>query len=79
MQMFASPNIVTATRCLVLFHLTAVDVTLYWSIKETYEVIEDAISEALMSDHSVALKHFVRRIWEVLSTRLIQLARLISS
>lgn len=51
-----------------------VNITLSCSIKETYEVIEDAISEALMSDHSVAIKHFVRRIWEVLSTRLIQLA-----
>lgn len=42
-------------------------------------VIQHIISEGFMSDHNVAIKHFVRRIWEVLSTKLIQLARLISS
>lgn len=81
MQMFASPNIVTAAQGIVLFPLkkNTGNITLSRTIKETYEMIEDAISEALMSDHSVAIKHFVRRIWEVLSTKLIQLARLISS
>lgn len=79
MQMFASPNIVTKAQGIVPFPLKKGNITLSRSVKETYEVIEDAISEALMSDHSVAIKYFVRRIWEVLSIRLIQLARLISS
>lgn len=77
MQKFASPNIVTAAHGIVLI---AVKNSGYYIIMlHKYEVIENAISEALMLDHSVAIKHFVRRIWEVLSTMLIQLARLISS
>lgn len=40
--------------------------------------MEHAISEALINDPSVATKHFVVHVWEVLSTVLIQLARLIS-
>lgn len=46
--------------------------------KKHMEVMEHAISEALIHDLSVATKHFVVHIWEVLSTVLIQLARLIS-
>lgn len=40
--------------------------------------MEHAISEALIYHLRVATKHFVVHIWEVLSTVLIQLARLIS-
>lgn len=54
------------------------NITLSRPTGETNEVIEDAVSEALMPDHSLAIKHFVRRFSEVLSTRLIQLVRLIS-
>lgn len=53
--------------------------TLSHSIKEACNVKEDAISEVLMLDHSVTIKHFVGRIWEVLSTKLIKFAKLISS
>lgn len=63
----------------MLFSLKIGNIILSGAIRKTYEVIEYAISEALMSDHSVAIKHFVRRIWEMLSTRLIRLVRLISS
>lgn len=46
--------------------------------KKHLEVREHAISEALVNDLNVAPKHFVVHIWEVLSTVLIQFARLIS-
>lgn len=46
--------------------------------KKHMEVMEHAISKALINHLSVATKHFVVHIWEVLSTVLIQLARLIS-
>lgn len=46
--------------------------------KKHMELMEHAISEALINDPSVATKHFVVHVWEVLSTVLIQLARLIS-
>lgn len=46
--------------------------------KKHMEVMEHAISEALINDLSVATKHFAVHIWEVLSPVLIQLARLIS-
>lgn len=50
------------------------NITLFCPTKEANEVIEDAISEPLMPDHSVPIKQFVRCIWKVLSTKLIQLA-----
>lgn len=73
MQMFALPCIVTTALEIVPFPLEKHIIT------ETYEAIADATSEALLSDHSVAIKHFVGRIWEVLSAGVIQLARLIRS
>lgn len=80
MQMFAAPNFaIPAQGVCAVFSCKIRNITLSCNIKETYGVIEDATSEALMSNHSVAIKHFVKRIWEVLYTKLIQLARLISS
>lgn len=55
------------------------NITLSLSIKEIYELIEHTVSQLLMSDHSVAIKHFVSSFSGVLSARLIQSARLISS
>lgn len=77
MQVFSTPNIVTTTIMLFILEKGEYHVIPSYT-GETNEVIEDGVSEALMPDHSLAIKHFVRRFQEVLSTRLIQLVRLIS-
>lgn len=73
-ECFPHPILLLEHKVLCCFLSKTENITLSSSIKETHEMI-DSISEALMSDHSVAIKHFVRRICEVLSTRIIQLAR----
>lgn len=77
MQIVPSPNLQQLKVLCCLFWRIE-NIALSCSTKEANEVIEDAISEPVMPDHSVAIKHFVRCIWEVLSTKLIQLAWLIS-
>lgn len=42
-----------------LFTLETMKITVSYTVKETYELIEDSTSEALLSDHSVAIKHLV--------------------
>lgn len=48
MQMFASLNIVITAQGIVLFTLKNREYYIIMFYQETYEVIEDAISEALM-------------------------------
>lgn len=51
--------LVLNTQGVELFTLQTIEITVSYTVKETYEVIEDTTSEALLSDHNVAIKHFV--------------------